>query len=101
MIEPTFGMDRSFLAVLFNSYCEEKINNTLRVFLKLPSYLAPYKTAVFPLVANKEELVNKAKQVYEMLKTRFWTVWDERGNIGKRYFAQDEIGTPFCITLSF
>jgi len=101
VIEPTFGMDRSFLAVLFNSYCEEKINNTLRVFLKLPSYLAPYKTAVFPLVANKEELVNKAKQVYEMLKTRFWTVWDERGNIGKRYFAQDEIGTPFCITIDY
>ena len=57
--------------------------------------------AVFPLVANKEELVNKAKQVYEMLKTRFWTVWDERGNIGKRYFAQDEIGTPFCITIDY
>jgi glycyl-tRNA synthetase len=63
--------------------------------------LAPYKAAVFPLLANKPELVSKARAVYENLRQQFMIDWDDRGNIGKRYKAQDEIGTPFCITIDF
>lgn len=97
VLEPSFGMDRSFLAVLFDSYEEEDG----RVILKLPGKLAPHKAAVFPLLANKEQLVRKAKIIFNELKTTLSVAWDERGNIGKRYFAQDEIGTPFCITVDF
>ena len=74
---------------------------TRRIVLKIHKKLAPYKAAVFPLLANKPELVVKAKKVYALIKERFFTVWDERGNIGKRYFAQDEIGTPFCVTIDY
>ena len=63
--------------------------------------LAPYKAAVFPLLANKPQLIEKAKNVYAQLKEEFPTYWDDRGNIGKRYFSQDEIGTPFCVTIDF
>ncbi len=106
VIEPTFGMDRTFLAVLFNSYKEEEVNGKKRVVLSLPTHLAPYKAAVFPLVSNKENIVEKARDVYKKLKTndqRLTTAiaWDDRGNIGKRYFAQDEIGTPYCITVDY
>lgn len=101
VVEPTFGMDRSFLACLLDSYSEEKGKKEDRVVLKLKPYLAPYKAAVFPLLANKEELVKKAKEVYEILRPEFSTAWDDRGNIGKRYYAQDEIGTPFCITIDY
>ena len=69
--------------------------------LKLPAKLAPYKVAVFPLLKNKPELVAKAKEVYDILKKQFTVAFDERGNIGKRYYSQDEIGTPFCITIDF
>lgn len=109
VIEPTFGMDRAFLAVLFNSYREEPASpaggekdGKKRVVLALPHHLAPYKAAVFPLVSNKESLVAKARDIYEsLLKQSISTVWDDRGNIGKRYFAQDEIGTPACITIDY
>ncbi|MBI2635261.1 MAG: glycine--tRNA ligase [Parcubacteria group bacterium] len=97
VIEPTWGVDRSILAVLIEHYAEDND----RVLLKLPSKLAPYKVAVFPLLANKPELVNKAKEIYDELKQNFMVAWDDRGNIGKRYYAQDEIGTPFCITVDF
>jgi glycyl-tRNA synthetase len=97
VIEPTWGVDRSVLAVLCNAYAEEKD----RVVLKLKASLAPYKVAVFPLLKNKPELVKKAKEVYDMLKKEFVTAFDDRGNIGKRYYSQDEIGTPFCITVDF
>lgn len=96
-IEPTFGMDRTFLAVMLDSYYEDE----KRVLLKLPPLLAPYKAAVFPLLSNKEELVKKAQSVYLNLLKHFPVAWDERGNIGKRYFSQDEIGTPWCITIDF
>ena len=69
--------------------------------LKLHPKLAPYKAAVFPLLKNKPELVAKAQGIYKELKNNFTVAWDERGNIGKRYFAQDEIGTPCCITIDF
>jgi glycyl-tRNA synthetase len=63
--------------------------------------LAPYKVAVFPLVANKADLMEKATRVYKLLKSRVSSAWDDRGNIGKRYLAQDEIGTPWCITIDY
>lgn len=101
VVEPTFGMDRSLLAVLFNSYSEEKEDGKKRVVLKLKPNLAPFKVAVFPLLANKKDLVEKAKEIFLILKAKFNTTWDNRGNIGKRYFSQDEIGTPWCITVDF
>lgn len=101
VIEPTFGMDRSMMAVLVDSYFEDTINGKERVVLKLKPQLAPYKVAVFPLLANKKELIDKAREIYKILSTKLNCVWDERGNIGKRYFAQDEIGTPWCVTVDF
>ena len=97
VIEPTWGVDRSVLAVLCNAYKEEGD----RVVLKLKPKLAPYKVAVFPLLKNKPELVEKAKEIYSTLRKEFVTAWDERGNIGKRYYSQDEIGTPYCVTIDF
>ncbi|OGZ93313.1 MAG: hypothetical protein A2528_00520 [Candidatus Staskawiczbacteria bacterium RIFOXYD2_FULL_37_9] len=97
VIEPTFGVDRSVLAVLCDAYTEEKD----RVVLKLKPSLAPYKVAIFPLLKNKPELVAKAREVYNMLRKEFNVAFDDRGNIGKRYYSQDEIGTPFCCTIDF
>ncbi|MDO8664857.1 MAG: glycine--tRNA ligase [Candidatus Liptonbacteria bacterium] len=100
VIEPTFGLDRSVLVTLLEAYYEDGE----RTVLKLPLKLAPYKAAVFPLLANKPELVKKAKEVYQLLTTNYQLLpvaWDDRGNIGKRYYSQDEIGTPFCITVDF
>ena len=97
VIEPTFGVDRSVLAVLCDAYSEEED----RVVLKLKPNLAPYKVAVFPLLKNKPELIKKATEVYHSLKKDLTVVFDDRGNIGKRYYSQDEIGTPFCITVDF
>lgn len=97
VVEPTFGMDRAFLAALCEAYREEED----RTVLALPAELAPFKVAVFPLLANKEELVAKAREVFDALKKEFSAGWDERGNIGKRYYSQDEIGTPYCVTIDF
>lgn len=97
VIEPTFGLSRLVGIVLFDSYMEYKD----RVVLELDPKIAPYKAAVFPLLANKRELVEKARSIYDNLRSEFLIAWDDRGNIGKRYFAQDEIGTPFCITIDF
>ncbi len=97
VIEPSAGPNRMFLMVLSDSYHEEKE----RIVLKLKPYLAPYKAAIFPLLANKEELVKKARKIFERLKAKFHIYWDARGNIGKRYRYQDEIGTPYCITVDF
>lgn len=96
-IETSAGVDRSLLFLLIDAYREEE----KRVVLALHPKLAPYKIAVFPLVANKEEIVKKARVVYESLKPHFMTAWDDRGNIGKRYLAQDEIGTPWCVTIDY
>ncbi|HLE48752.1 MAG TPA: glycine--tRNA ligase [Patescibacteria group bacterium] len=97
VVEPTFGLSRLTGIILFDSYFEDGE----RVVLKLNPKIAPYKAAVFPLLANKPELVDKAKDIYLNLKLKLNTVFDERGNIGKRYFAQDEIGTPWCVTIDF
>ncbi len=98
VIEPTFGMDRSLLAVMLDAYHEEDDG---KVTLKLKPDLAPYRVSVFPLLANKPDLVKKARMVYDKLSAHYNTAWDSRGNIGKRYAAQDEIGTPYCITIDF
>ena len=98
VIEPTFGLDRSVLAVLLSAYDESDKD---RIVLKLKPHLAPYKVAVFPLLANKPELVKKAREIYDSLKKEMTVEWDDRGNVGKRYYSQDEIGTPYCITVDF
>src|SRR5581483_635055 len=95
VIEPTFGLSRLVGIVLFDAY----VQDGKRTVLKLDPKIAPYKAAVFPLLANKEELVKKANNIYQHLKKKFQTYFDDRGNIGKRYLYQDEIGTPFCITV--
>lgn len=97
VIEPTFGLSRLVGVVLFDSYEEDGD----RILLRLDPKLAPYKAAVFPLLANKPDLVSKARQIYDSLRPDFLVNWDDRGNIGKRYFAQDEIGTPYCLTIDF
>ena len=97
VIETSGGVDRAALFLLINAYFEDG----KRVVLKLHPKLAPYKAAVFPLLANKPELVKVAKRIYDDLRKDFYVAWDDRGNIGKRYFAQDEIGTPWCITVDF
>lgn len=106
-IEPTFGIERLFLAVLTSAYQEEITKDEdgkedVRVFLKLAPQVAPIKVAVFPLLKNKPELVAKAREVYADLKKRLGSVvFDDNGNIGKRYRRQDEIGTPWCVTIDF
>jgi glycyl-tRNA synthetase len=97
IIECSGGFNRLFLAILFEFYKEMED----RIVLALPPKLAPYKVAVFPLLANKPELVAKARDIYKELKKYFMVAWDDRGNIGKRYYSQDEIGTPFCVTIDF
>jgi glycyl-tRNA synthetase len=104
VIEPAVGVDRLFLMVLADAYVEESSSTgseSARIVLKIHPKLAPYKVAVFPLLANKEELVGKAKEVYTLLQSHFTTDFDARGNIGKRYLYQDEIGTPWCVTVDF
>lgn len=101
VIEPTWGVDRSVLAVLAEHYKEDGDGDNKRVWLSLPAKLAPYKAAVFPLLKNKPELVEKARSIYDELRKHFNVAWDDRGNVGKRYFSQDEIGTPYGITVDF
>ncbi len=102
VIESSVGVGRMFLAVMTDAYHEEEINGDKRVVLKLKPELAPYRVAVSPLLKNKPELVQKAQEVYKALKNEFGNViWDDNGNIGKRYRRQDEIGTPECVVIDF
>jgi glycyl-tRNA synthetase len=102
IIESSVGVGRMLMAVLADAYHEEDIKGEKRVVLKLKPSLAPYKIAVSPLLKNKPELVAKAKDVYALLKKDYGNVmWDDNGNIGKRYRRQDEIGTPYCVTIDF
>ena len=102
VIEPSFGVERALMAVLSAAYTVDEVNGEKREFLKLPAHLAPVKVAISPLLKNKPELVAKAREVYSMLKAEFGTVmWDDNGNIGKRYRRQDEIGTPYCVVIDF
>ncbi|MDP3696747.1 MAG: glycine--tRNA ligase [Candidatus Taylorbacteria bacterium] len=117
VIETSGGVDRALLFFLLDAYHEDPASAKAssfsklsedksdgqggRVVLKLHPKLAPYKAAVFPLLANKPQLVEKAREVYKLLRSDLNIAWDDRGNIGKRYYSQDEIGTPACITVDF
>jgi glycyl-tRNA synthetase len=102
VLEPTFGLGRHLLAVMAKAYTEDELGGEARVVMKFPPHLAPVKAAVFPLLKNKPELVGKAREIYQALKKEVPQImWDDNGNIGKRYRRQDEIGTPYCITIDF
>jgi len=101
IVETSAGVGRTFLAVISDAYTEEESEGETRVVLKLPAKLSPIKVAVFPLLKNKPELVEKAKSIFNDLKTSFMCEFDDNGNVGKRYRRQDEIGTPYCITIDF
>ncbi len=103
VIEPSFGVERALMAVLSSAYREDEQNGEKRVYLALPEHLAPVRFAVSPLLKNKPELVEKAREVYaQLVKANPGRVmWDDNGNIGKRYRRQDEIGTPHCVVIDF
>ena len=106
VIEPSVGLDRIFLAVLTAAYAEEPVtdekgNTEIRTVLRLSPRIAPVKVPVFPLLKNKEALVERAKALHKKLQRRYAVFYDEVGNIGKRYRRQDEIGTPYCVTIDF
>lgn len=96
-IETSAGIDRTFLVLMLDAYREDE----KRTWLQLDPRIAPYKAAIFPLLANKVELWMKARSIFEDLQEVMMVSWDDRGNIGKRYASQDEIGTPFCVTVDF
>lgn len=102
VIEPSFGVERALMAVLSTAYQEDEIKGEKRIYLQFPEHLAPVKYCVSPLLKNKPELVAKAREVYTLLKKKHGNVmWDDNGNIGKRYRRQDEIGTPYCVVIDF
>jgi len=102
IVETSVGLDRTFLAVMTEAYTEEETGEgETRTVLKFPKKLAPVKVAVFPLMRNKPELVAKAREIYDSLKSDFACEFDDNGNVGKRYRRQDEIGTPYCVTVDF
>ena len=99
MVETSVGLDRMFLAVLSNAYCEEKLEDgSERTVLRIPPALAPVKVAVLPLV-KKDGLPEKAKEIVDILKFDFNLHYDDKDAIGRRYRRQDAIGTPYCITI--
>lgn len=99
VIEPSAGVDRTFFAIISDAYHEEEVKGKTRVVLKLKAALAPYCTAVFPLLKNKPDLVNLAKNTFYDIKNRMPALYDDTGAIGKLYRRQDEIGTPMCVTV--
>lgn len=102
VIEPSFGVERAVMAVLSTAYTEDEVGGEKRVYMKFPEHLAPIKYCVSPLLKNKPELAEKAREVYNALKQKHGNVmWDDNGNIGKRYRRQDEIGTPYCVVIDF
>ena len=102
VIEPSFGLDRTVLAILLSAYTVDTVNDEERTYLNLPAHIAPFQMAVSPLLKNKPELTDVARRVFRTLKDTFHNVaWDDNGNIGKRYRRQDEIGTPYCVVIDF
>lgn len=102
VIEPTFGVDRMVLAVLSNAWREDEVNGEKRMYLAFPEHLAPVKFMVSPLLKNKPELVEKAREVFTAMQKKYGSViWDDNANVGKRYRRADEIGVPKCITIDF
>ncbi|MBD3330128.1 glycine--tRNA ligase [Candidatus Peregrinibacteria bacterium] len=100
VIEPSFGTDRSILVTMLEAYDEDEINGETRIVMRFSPKIAPVQVAVFPLV-KKNPLATKAKEIFKDLREYFICEYDESGAIGKRYRRQDEIGTPYCITLDF
>jgi glycyl-tRNA synthetase len=100
VIEPSAGVDRSVLAFLSDAYDEEKDKEGLRVILRLNYALAPIKAAVLPLSRN-EKLLPLSKEIYDSLRGCWMVQYDDAQSIGRRYRRQDEIGTPFCVTIDF
>lgn len=100
VIEPSFGADRTVLTVLLDAYCEDEVGGETRVVMKFDPKIAPVRCAIFPLM-KKEGLSEKAREIFDMLKKDFMVEYDDSGAIGKRYRRQDEIGTPFCVTVDF
>ncbi len=102
ILETSVGLNRMFLAFLHEAYTEEELENgEIRTVLKFDNRLAPIKIAFFPLLKNKPELVAKARELYQKFNSQYNCEFDDNGNIGKRYRRQDEIGTPFCVTVDF
>ena len=101
MIEPSCGVDRLFLALLTSAYTEDEIVGEKRTVLKFHPSVAPVKVAVFPLVKNKPEIMEKAKALFNDLSIRFNVDFDIAGAIGRRYRRADEAGTPFCVTVDY
>jgi glycyl-tRNA synthetase len=106
VVETSVGLDRMFLAILSNALQEEQVadaqgEDTTRTVLRIPAPLAPVKCAVLPIVRNKDELVGKARRIFDQLKTRFYCQYDDKDAIGRRYRRQDAIGTPYCVTVDF
>ncbi len=100
VLEPTFGLDRSILVALLAAYNEETVNDETRVVMKFPKEIAPVKIAILPL-SKKEELSKPAREIFTALKSKYTCEYDETQSIGKRYRRQDEIGTPYCVTVDF
>lgn len=102
IVESSSGVGRVFLMLLNEAYSEEEVGEgDKRIVLKFKPSLAPVKVAVFPLLRNKPELMAKAQEVFDQLKMRWRAEFDDSGNVGKRYRRQDEIGTPYCVTVDF
>jgi glycyl-tRNA synthetase len=101
VVETSVGVDRTFLAAMTEFYDEDELGGETRVVMRFPKKLAPIKVAVFPLLKNKPQLVEKAREIFSMLSKHLRTEFDDNGNIGKRYRRQDEIGTPNCVTVDF
>ncbi|MEI7451931.1 MAG: glycine--tRNA ligase [Candidatus Falkowbacteria bacterium] len=102
VVETSVGLNRLMYMFIDKAYCEETLENgEMRTVLKFPKHLAPVKVAIFPLLKNKPDLVAKAREVYMSLRSEFMCEFDDNGNIGKRYRRQDEIGTPYCLTIDF
>lgn len=102
VIEPSLGVDRTILALLVSAYTEDEMNGETRAFLKFSPKVAPIKVAVFPLMKNKPELVTKAREIFDSIRSEIPQItFDDNGNVGKRYRRQDEIGTPLCVTIDF
>jgi len=101
VIESSVGVGRTVLALLSEAYTEEEVNGETRIVMKFAKRVAPVKVAVFPLLKNKPELVAKAREIFDSLKAYYMCEFDDNGNVGKRYRRQDEIGTPYCITVDF
>lgn len=101
IMETSAGLNRFFLMFLDKAYTEEEVNGEIRIVLKLDKRLAPIKVAIFPLLKNKPQLKDKAVEIYDILKQEVVCELDDSGNIGKSYRRQDEIGTPYCVTVDF